>query len=519
MSEGIDRSSQILAFVLDSLQVVSYKWLSRKFSISSNESKRLLQSVAEQYGTSMDIIYAVSGWTKADRHCYSVKLVPKSKLQEAKDMLDGHISIHVYSIQPCIPKDPAELWSAEYVQSEELFKQSCELNNCLRDNRFSAVSCSFVARKVIETSSAGDAQLAAPKIAAPSSSFSKVAAPSSIPPKASIVQAEVLAAQAPTSGPSKESVQGNNVVDVGTISKGSRALAGPATKAVSGTKKKTAGSGDSALANLWGRASTKPKLEAQLTAAANTGAVETSERAHDYPIDSSSDEEASNFAHIRRGDVKNSSKRARRMIVDDDMSDEENADLNDENIVSLSSPELPKEKLDNPTLSEKNGKQLDASVPHLKEVKMDSFDVILDKEKKRGKKASTAEEETNKSKKVVNNGPSTVAPEQKKRKVLKTRIDERGREVTEVVWETVNPIISDGNKEDNCLSGADAHPHAQMGPPKAESARPMGSASAKASNAAMQNPATKASGNKSTGKGASKDAQQGRISSFFKKKS
>lgn len=149
---------------------------------------------------------------------------------------------------------------------------------------------------------------------------------------------------------------------------------------------------------------------------------------HNHPIDSSSDEEASNFAHIRRGDVKNSSKRTRRMIVEDDMSDEENADLNDENIVSLSSPELPKEKLDNPTLSEKNGKQLDASVPHLKEVKMDSFNVILDKVKKPGKKASTAEEETNKSTKVVNNGPSTVAPEQKKRKVLKTRIDERGRE-------------------------------------------------------------------------------------------
>ena len=51
-------------------------------------------------------------------------------------MIDGHVSIHVYSIQPAIPKDPAEIWSAEYVQSEELFRQPPELDNCLRDNRY-----------------------------------------------------------------------------------------------------------------------------------------------------------------------------------------------------------------------------------------------------------------------------------------------------------------------------------------------------------------------------------------------
>ena len=50
-------------------------------------------------------------------------------------MLDGHVSVHVYSIQPSIPTDPAELWAAEYTQSHELFNQDPELNNCLRDNR------------------------------------------------------------------------------------------------------------------------------------------------------------------------------------------------------------------------------------------------------------------------------------------------------------------------------------------------------------------------------------------------
>lgn len=536
MTEGMDWSSQVLSFVLDSLQVVSYKWLSRKFSITSNEAKRLLQSVAEQHGSNIDIIYAVSGWAKADHGCYSVKLVPKSKLQEAKDTLDGHISTHVYSIQPCIPKDPAELWSAEYVQSEELFKEPSDQNNCLRDNRFSAVSCSSVTRQVRDMKFSGSARPVISKASGASSSFSKVSAPSSSPPKLSVVQADVLEAQLPTSVPSKESVQGTSVVDIGIVSKGSEGLAGPATKGAGGTKKKVAGSGEGALANLWGRASSKSKpalLEAQLAAAANTVAMETLEQANDRPIDSSSDDEdAANFARIRRGDVKSSSKRTRRMIVDDDMSDEDNAD---ENIVHLSSPELPKEKQGNRILSEKNGKQIDAPVQHLKEAKVDSVDIVLDKKKKPDKKVPIAEltnkstklvnigatpkaEETNKSTKVVNIGAKPSVPEPKKRKVVKTSIDERGREVTEVVWETENPMTSD-NKEENGKNGANGQQHAQMGLSSAPNARALASATAKASNAPMQNPTNKAGGNKSSGKGSSKDANQGRISSFFKKAS
>lgn len=527
--EDIDRTSQILAFVLDSLQVVSYKWLSRKLSISSNESKRLLQVVAEQHDSGLDIIYVVSGWSKAGcPRCYSVKLVPKSKLQEAKDMLDGHISIHVYSIQPCIPKDPAQLWSAEYVQSEELFKQPSELINCLRDNRFSAVSCGSITRKVTGSSLTGNVRLAAPKVtaqstsaskaAAPSTSATKVAALSTSPPQPAKVQAEVVAALPSTSGQSLQNAPGNSAIDMGTVFKGSGTLAGP--KGVAATRKKTMGSGEGgSLANLWGRASSKAKtikVEAQVEAAANTASRTTPDVAHDPCFEGSTDEEdAANFACLRRGDVKNKSKRTRRMVVDDDISDEDNAQLEDETIISLSSPEVPKNKKETLILPDESGKRLQVSSPPLNEGKEDSLNIDKGKVKKDRKKALDADDQTSKPVRAATNGEGTAAPEPKKRKVLKTRMDERGREVTEVVWEIENPTENERcKKEDRCLNGGNVHGEVQVAPSNAPSMK----SSDKASSNAVQNVANKASGGKSSGKAAPKDAQQGRISSFFKKK-
>ncbi|KAK8949659.1 hypothetical protein KSP39_PZI005872 [Platanthera zijinensis] len=48
----------------------------------------------------------------------------------------GHCSVEVYSIQSCFPTDLAVLWSAEFVQAEELFDQPSTADNCLRNNRF-----------------------------------------------------------------------------------------------------------------------------------------------------------------------------------------------------------------------------------------------------------------------------------------------------------------------------------------------------------------------------------------------
>lgn len=39
-------------------------------------------------------------------------------------------------MQACIPKDPAVLWNAEFVQAEDLSRQPLTVDNCLRDNRY-----------------------------------------------------------------------------------------------------------------------------------------------------------------------------------------------------------------------------------------------------------------------------------------------------------------------------------------------------------------------------------------------
>ena len=55
---------------------------------------------------------------------------------EAKEEFDGNCSVGVYSVQACIPNDPAALWNAEFVQAEKFFKQAPMVENCLRDNRY-----------------------------------------------------------------------------------------------------------------------------------------------------------------------------------------------------------------------------------------------------------------------------------------------------------------------------------------------------------------------------------------------
>lgn len=42
-------------------------------------------------------------------------------------------------MQASVPKDPAALWNPEFVQAEELFKQSFEVDNCFRDSRLVSV--------------------------------------------------------------------------------------------------------------------------------------------------------------------------------------------------------------------------------------------------------------------------------------------------------------------------------------------------------------------------------------------
>ncbi|CAL5353754.1 unnamed protein product [Camellia sinensis] len=49
---------------------------------------------------------------------------------ESKQEFNGNYSVQVYTVQACIPKYPAALWNAEFVQAEELLRQPSTIDNC-----------------------------------------------------------------------------------------------------------------------------------------------------------------------------------------------------------------------------------------------------------------------------------------------------------------------------------------------------------------------------------------------------
>lgn len=543
MAQGFEHIAQILAFISDNSQVVSYKWLSRKFSISSNEAKRLLHIFVDEHGSSVEVVYAVLGWSKTEPRHYSVQLVPKSKLQQAKDMVEGDVSYHVYSVQPCIPKDSAELWSVEYVQLEELSNQAFELSNSLRDNRFSAVSCLSVTRKVMGRTSV-KATIKDPKASAPS-------APLVSPCNSLIIHDEVAPASLATSECQSPRAPGTNIKDTGRALQES-ATTGTAMQSVNKVpiKKKEAGSvlqGGGSLTSLWGRASNKPKTqlhESHVSDVRTTAAgdAEPIVHANDDLFDSSSGDDASDFAHLRRGQVKSGSGRKRRVVFEDEISDVENEENGSGNIVSLASPEVLKERPESTAIQCKN--EVEKSLEDAFEEADQQGKVKVTHGRKKGGTALNGKQASStrgSNKKVTdpvgkkgddcgkntkhddikvddaslsNQGAESVrqtspTPKsgQKKRKVLKTHIDNRGREVTEVVWENEN---AESNEKDEVLPRDTGAPVQTK-----ELNRSLASGNPKLSNAA-HDPPTKGT-NKSSGKTAVKDSQQGKILSFFKK--
>ncbi|CAN8233859.1 unnamed protein product [Cochlearia groenlandica] len=67
--------------------------------------------------------------------------------QEVEKEYNGAYSVHIYSVQASIPKDPAAIWNTEFAQAE-LFRQPSTTDNCVRDNRFSGISNSFMKRNI-----------------------------------------------------------------------------------------------------------------------------------------------------------------------------------------------------------------------------------------------------------------------------------------------------------------------------------------------------------------------------------
>lgn len=568
MADAAQIVNQLHSLVFDRSQVVSYKWLSRNFSVSSNVAKRLLQEFVERHGDGLEIIYAISGWSKVEPGCYSVQLVPKAKLQEAKaDIRDS--SMRIYSVQSCLPKDPAHLWSAEFVQAEELFNQPSGDNNCLRDNRFSAVSYSLMKRNLNGTNTR--IGLPAPGTHQVSASGAKVnglTKQETLPQQVNISSisqksvAVVPNAAAQSSMVTKDVKEASKDVKEASAGKSTNDSDTSKTSAVVGNKKKAQNgkATGGALANLWGRASSKPKPSSPPPPTnTNNGKdvlppsmplnADAQISAWEAGGNSSEDED---FSQIRRIQSKGGSGKKRRVVFD--MSDDENEDemFGSETVISLASPEPPKQRpgtkaeletvrntgtpqenkdiergkgtdkskaisASKSTMSGKSmkGIQSGQACVQTKSTNNDSADDNSNSMFASREKNTIPPKEAGNKNKVcpVECTPSddALVPKAaaKKRKVLKTRIDERGREVTEVTWEIDGAESEKANDVKHTVNKPFAVAHADNKHlaagkvPSVEQSHPA-------------KPAAKPSA-KHTQKGAGKDTRQGNILSFFKK--
>ncbi|KAL8507651.1 hypothetical protein ACS0TY_018259 [Phlomoides rotata] len=514
---------EIRFFVSDKLQVVSYKWLSRNFLISSNAAKRLLQEFIEKYGDGFEVIYSLSGWLKNSPTTYHIRLVSKHMLSDAKQEFNGNCSIQVYSIQACLPKDPATLWNHEFVQAEDLFRQTSTVENCLLDNRFCGVSNPFVKRTAGETPlGSGTLQVKSTGLSGLSSSFSinqLTTVPQSLKKKVQKSSSDAGVQPSDTAKP----VKTEDPVKLDLEQRAQQSDKEKVPRSFPNNKKdlngkNTSGTGG-ALANMWGRASTKPKPDALVQANnSKQNSVVSAEAqicARESTEFGSSDEEGKDFNIKRTSNGEGS--RKRRVVFD--YSDEE-----DEypNAVNLSSPDPPK-KLSpcSKSSSIAPGSECNLSFeeekenrPKVKDVKEGNVKANEHLEEKVSTLRNCKKAEPPTSDKTLIHVPEKDASSKnsladvvpKRRKVVKTRIDERGREVTEVVWEgeepdTITDKTSAKTAEKKTVSSAANRPPVVRKSP------------AVGGNTAPTNQAGKA-GNK---KGGNKDPKQGNILSFFKK--
>ncbi|KAM7495379.1 hypothetical protein LguiB_029988 [Lonicera macranthoides] len=520
---------EIQALVSDKLQVVSYKWLSRNFLLPSNAAKRLLQEFVEKHGNGLEVVYTLSGWLKNNPSVYHVRLISRPNLQDAKGDFNESCSVQVYSVQACIPKDPAALWNAEFIQAEELFKQPPTVDNCLRDNRFCGVSSSFVKRNTDGTPvSTSTPQAKTEGVPGPSSRNSAQETATIPKPQQRKIQQSSPNVGGQSSSVAKDVKSGAQEQDGKSTADKENVPQLPANKKKGQDDKSSTRSGGS-LASMWGRASAKPKpsfVPAETKSSVPNSAVSAEAQicAREAVEDGSSDDDDD----CRDVNFKRSSNcegsRKRRVVFD--YSDEEEDEYKD--AVSLSSPDPPKlqSSLDSKQFSKSFLDSKKASeTPVLEKNKLD-FD-----EEKEVKTEKATNSESNQLSLVLSNGKNAVVsssdkihcriPENnasmkdkvanaapnspKRRKVLKTRIDERGREVTEVVWE--------GEEAETKATG-NATKKADSNPVKSTDNRPpVVQKSPTAGGTAVSNPSGKG-GNKKAG---NKDPKQGNILSFFKK--
>ncbi|KAG2254756.1 DNA polymerase delta subunit 3 isoform X1 [Brassica napus] len=480
-TETLNILDELESLVSDQLQVVSYKWLSRNFSISSKTAKSLLKDFVEKNGKGFEVVYIVSGWLKNTPSDHRTRLVSSSKLSEVEKEFNGTHSVSIYSVQASIPMEPAAIWNSEFVQAEELFREPSAADNCLRDNRFCGISNSFVKRNI---------EGATANVTAPGTASVRTTVPS-IPKVGYQAKNETVTTAPAQKQPAKSSNDKEKSLPV------------PATKKNGQAQKSVTGTGGS-LKNMWGRVPVKAEDTSATIEVKNHDDSEAQKPSHGAEHKGGSDDEAPDVS------IRN---RKRKVIFD--FSDEECED-----VISLASPSSPKinpgpdseetkdsgpenpdKRVSGPDEPEVSGEDWQKTTSaDTSGVKKEEKPIASSKEKMQG---NGSEAGVNPSKGRMTNAPSSP----KRKKVLKTRIDERGREVTEVVWE---------DTETNTKKKEDSDTSKKLNDGK--------SANAAVNRAVVQKKspamgAVNAGGKTGSKKGGNvKDPKQGNIMSFFKKK-
>ncbi|GAQ85975.1 hypothetical protein KFL_002630180 [Klebsormidium nitens] len=458
--------------VADEKKIVSFKWLSRAFSLPSNTAKEVLKAYAEKKKDAVKVVYLVSGWTRNDSRAFSLQLVGPSSLEGALANLD-EASSHVYSVQPSIPKDPAALWTPDFIQAEELFNRPPEEDNCLRNNSLSGVVLTNVKcnpggrrRAAPPPSNAGEGAL---KPVVPKGTAEKPATP----PASPVVKTEEVEAAAP------------KAAKLGAAPK-----AGPATGA-KGTKSKAAPA-KGGLANLWGKA--PPKTKAAAAKVEEVGGVRGGDAEARIRVmeeaeggQSSGEEEEELAPRGRAG-------RRRRVALDEEEEEDdggsEGANGGD---VAMEDAEAADQGAD---VVMRESEEPEAGAAEEAEA-MDAVDL---------NETTPPEEHLEVKPPVAGVGGRGAAA--KRRKIARSTFDERGREVVEMVWE-----------DELGGEGAEAVADVAPEPIKAEPRPPSPPKPAPKKAAAKEADKPKAPAKKAApaAKGGKKGAQ-GNIMSFFKKK-
>lgn len=121
-------------YVMEQKKVVTYKWLSRTFSLNVNQAKQLLAIFHMKHKNmkhkSIQGVYYVSGMrTNSDgAKTHQICIVTEDLLEATKSQLDPITSIHLYSVQKGKPKETAPIYNVDFEQLKKKVYETTEFS-------------------------------------------------------------------------------------------------------------------------------------------------------------------------------------------------------------------------------------------------------------------------------------------------------------------------------------------------------------------------------------------------------